>query len=78
MHCTSGIREWAGYKEAFPNESIRFGIVERSPMPRSFLGALAGQGKSAEIKNLSARCPTLNRFVPDEDVNLNIINYMSE
>jgi hypothetical protein len=61
-----------------PNESIRFGIVERSPMPRSFLGALAGQAKSAETKILSARCAASNRFVPDEDVDLIIINYVSE
>ncbi|KAF0155125.1 MAG: hypothetical protein FD159_2296 [Syntrophaceae bacterium] len=47
-------------------------------MPRSFLGTLAGQAKSAEAKILSARCPAPNRFVPDEDVDLTIINYMSE
>jgi hypothetical protein len=47
-------------------------------MPRSFLGALAGQAKRAETKTLSARCPASNRFVPDEDVDLNIINYLSE
>jgi hypothetical protein len=52
--------------------------MERSPMPRSFLGALAGQAKSVETKILFARCPASNRFVPDEDVDLNIINYMSE
>jgi hypothetical protein len=27
---------------------------------------------------ISARCPASNRFVPDEDVDLTIINYMSE
>jgi hypothetical protein len=53
-------------------------MVERSPMPRSFLGALAGQAKSAETKILSARCPASNRFVPDEDVDLSIINYVPE
>jgi hypothetical protein len=47
-------------------------------MPRSFLGALAGQAKRAATKILSARCPASNRFIPDEDVDLNIINYMSE
>jgi hypothetical protein len=47
-------------------------------MPRSFLGALAGQAKSTETKILSARCPASNRVVPDEDVDLNITNYMSE
>jgi len=57
---------------------MRFEIVERSPMPSSFLGALAGQAKSAETKILSARCPASNRLVPDEDVDLSIINYMSE
>jgi len=51
--------------------------MERSPMPRSFLEALAGQAKSAATKILSARCPASNRFVPDEDVDLSIINYMS-
>jgi hypothetical protein len=55
-----------------------FGIMERSPMPRSFLGALAGQAKSVETKTLSARCPASNRFVPDEDADLIIINYVSE
>jgi hypothetical protein len=57
---------------------MRFGIVERSPMPRSFLGALAGQAKRTETKIISARCPAPNRFVPDEVVDLSIINYMSE
>ncbi|HLE17735.1 MAG TPA: hypothetical protein VI728_05555 [Syntrophales bacterium] len=52
--------------------------MERSPMPRSFLGTMAGQAKSAETKILSARCPASNRFVPDEDVDLIIINYVSE
>jgi len=47
-------------------------------MPRSFIGALAGQAKRAETKLLSARCPASNRFVPDEVVDLIIINYMSE
>jgi hypothetical protein len=47
-------------------------------MPRSILGALAGQAKRAETKILSARCPASNSFVPDEDVDLTIINYMSE
>ena len=47
-------------------------------MPSSFLGALADKAKSAETKIISARCPTSNRFVPDEDVDLIIINYMSE
>jgi hypothetical protein len=57
---------------------MRFEIVERSPMPRSFLGALAGQAKRTETKIISARCPAPNRFVPDEDVDLSIIIYMSE
>jgi len=52
--------------------------MEKSPMPRSFLGALAGQAESAETKILSARCPASNRFVPDEDVDLSMVNYMSE
>jgi hypothetical protein len=39
---------------------------------------MAGQAKSAETKILSARCPASNRFVLDEDVDLTIINYMSE
>jgi hypothetical protein len=47
-------------------------------MPGSVLGALAGEAKSAETKVLFARCPASNRFVPDEDVDLNIIIYMSE
>jgi len=47
-------------------------------MPRSFLGALARQAKSAETKILSARCPASNRFVPDEVVDLIIIIYVSE
>jgi hypothetical protein len=47
-------------------------------MPRSFLGALAGQAKSAETKFLSARSPASNRFVPDEVVDLIIIIYVSE
>jgi hypothetical protein len=47
-------------------------------MSRSFLGALARQAKSDKTKILSARCPASNRFVPDEDVDLIIINYMSE
>ena len=50
--------------------------MERSPMPRSFLGTLAGQAKSAETKILSARCPASNCFVPDEDADLIIINYV--
>jgi hypothetical protein len=52
--------------------------MERSSMPRSFLGTLAEQAKSAETTILSARCPASNRFLPDEDVDLNIIIYMSE
>jgi SRSO17 transposase len=75
---TCGIREWEGCKVAFPNESRRFGIVERSPRPHSFIGALARQAKSVETKILSARCPASNRVVPDENVDLSIINYMSE
>jgi len=47
-------------------------------MSPSILRALAGQAKSAKTKTLSARCPASNRFVPDEDVDLNIINYLSE
>jgi len=47
-------------------------------MSRSFLGALAGQAKRAETKILSARCPASNRVVPDEVVDLIIINYVSE
>jgi hypothetical protein len=52
--------------------------MERSPMPPSFFGAMAGQAKSAETKILSARCPASNRFVPDEVVDLIIIIYVSE
>jgi hypothetical protein len=52
--------------------------MERSPMPRSFLGALAEQAKSVETKILSARCPASNRFVSDEAADLIIMNYMSE
>jgi hypothetical protein len=47
-------------------------------MFRSFLGTLAEQAKRTETKILSARCPASNRFIPDEDVDLNIIIYMSE
>jgi len=47
-------------------------------MPRSILGTLAAQAKRAETKILSARCSASNRFVPDEDVDLIIIYYVSE
>ena len=47
-------------------------------MPRSFLGTLAEQTKRTETKVLSARCPASNRFIPDENADLIIINYMSE
>ena len=73
---TCGIGEWEECKAIFPNESRCFGIVERSPMPHSFGGALAGQAKRAETKILSARCPASNRVVPDEVVDLIIIIYM--
>jgi len=52
--------------------------MERSSMPRSFLGTLAEQAKRAETTILSARCPASNRFIPDENADLIIINYMSE
>jgi hypothetical protein len=52
--------------------------MERSTMPSSFLGALEEKTKSAETKILSARCPASSCFIPDEDVDLIIINYMSE
>jgi hypothetical protein len=47
-------------------------------MSRSFLGTLAEQAKRTETKILSARRPASNRFIPDEDVDLNIIIHMSE
>jgi hypothetical protein len=52
--------------------------MEKSSMPRSFLGALADPAKRAETKILSARCPASDRFIPDEDVDPNVIIYMSE
>ena len=60
------------------NESMRVEIMEKSHMPRSVLGALAGQAKSVATKTLLALCPPSNCFSPDEDVDLNIVIYMSE
>ena len=36
---------------AFPNESIRLGIMERSPMPRSFLGALKQESSLPDVRH---------------------------
>jgi len=52
--------------------------MEKSSMSRSFLGTLAEQAKRTETKILSAGHPASNRFIPDENADLIIINYMSE
>ncbi|MFH1349764.1 MAG: hypothetical protein ABII26_02390, partial [Pseudomonadota bacterium] len=60
------------------NESTLFRRMEKSSMSRSFLGTLAEQAKRTETKILSAGHPASNRFIPAEDVDLNIIIYMSK
>jgi hypothetical protein len=39
---------------------------------------MAEQAKRTETNAISARCPALDRVIPDEDVDMSIIIYMSE
>jgi hypothetical protein len=55
-----------------------FGIMEGSSVSRSFHGAMAEQAKSTETNALSARCPSSNCSIPDEDVDVSIIIYLPE
>jgi len=39
---------------------------------------MAEQAKRTETNAISARCPALDRVIPDEEVDMSIIIYLSE